>query len=346
MRNTTLIGDHENPAPIRLATGMQGKRQVSRDLARKRDAGGRGVSVIVPHYGAVDHAQKLVDRLQRQVLRRPCEIIIVDDCSPTPFPAISGVRLCRRLSNGGFGSAVNAGVALAKYENLLILNSDVEINQSFVEELASTAELRPGHILGPRVINTQRAVEYTARRFPRRRHYIAEWLEPLARFRSTMAWHRAVGHDIRVVTGHDFDADWLVGCALFASRQAFLSIGGFDPHYHMNCEEVDLQLRLRARGITARYVAAINCRHESGSSSGGAITRRGRLCASRLAYVEKWNGRRARFELQVALTLATGVNTLWRVARRLARRPVRPIEQARLELSLIWQPTKALRPKP
>jgi len=311
------------------------------NAARATQSSGRttGVSVVVPHYGDPITSRHVVEQLQIQETDRPYEIIVVDDCSPRPFPQIDGVRTIRRTTNGGFGSAVNTGARLACHPHLLILNSDLEIDPTFLEALAATADRGPA-VLGPRVLTLDGHVAPTARRFSRRRHHLVEWLEPLARFRTTAAWHRAVGHDNRIYADTDFYADWVVGCALMLPRRLFLDVGGFDPRYRMNCEEVDLQRRLRDWGVGVRYVASVICRHESGASSGSVIARQRQLCASRLAYVEKWDGRKARYELQIALTLATAVNTLWRIFRRLARRPVQPIEQTRLELSLIWRPSQ------
>ena len=65
---------------------------------------------------------------------RAARVVVVDDASPQPIDAEDlpdGVELLRREANGGFGAAVNTGLAaLAQtpaIEHALVLNSDLEI---------------------------------------------------------------------------------------------------------------------------------------------------------------------------------------------------------------------------
>jgi N-acetylglucosaminyl-diphospho-decaprenol L-rhamnosyltransferase len=112
----------------------------------------------------------------------------------------------------------------------------------------------------------------------------------------------------------------------------FRAVGGFDERFFMNAEEVDLQRRLRDRGLASVVLAEPVVVHEGGGSSDPERRRRW-LVASRLAYADKWGGRR---RLQAALTGATMVNLAWNTGRRLAGRDVQPIRTARHELDLIF----------
>ena len=94
------------------------------------------VSVVIPHYGHPTPALALIDQLRPQ---SPHEIIVADDHSPTPFPETPGVMVVRRASNGGFGSAVNAGAARASGDVLLVLNSDLDVSPTFVADLVAAA---------------------------------------------------------------------------------------------------------------------------------------------------------------------------------------------------------------
>ena len=72
---------------------------------------------------------------------------------------------------------------------------------------------------------------------------------PLARLRHLPVLHELVGHDTLADNTHTEVADWVVGAAMLLPRQAFAAVGGFDSRFHMNSEEVDLQLRLRQLGL-------------------------------------------------------------------------------------------------
>jgi N-acetylglucosaminyl-diphospho-decaprenol L-rhamnosyltransferase len=291
-----------------------------------------GLSVIIPHHGDAGQTLKLVRALKSQRTSCVVQIIVSDDCSPARFPETQGVRLTRRESNGGFGSAVNAGAALAEHDLLLVLNSDVEIEDTFVDDLMSAAAPWMPAVVSPWVISPDGHAAWTGRHFPRARHQFVEWLVPLARWRDRPALHEAVGHDTRAVESVTTAVDWVVGAAMLLPTDEFLAVGGFDERFFMNSEEVDLQRRLRQRGLPSVVLGSPTLLHEGGGSSSDSARRRGWLVRSRLEYAGKWGGRR---RLTTALVVATAVNLVWNSGRRLLGRPVHPWATARHELSML-----------
>lgn len=289
------------------------------------------MSVVVPHYGPADAALATVRALREQVTHRAVQVVVVDDGSPEPFPDVPGVDVVRRAANGGFGSAVNTGVEAASHPLLLVLNSDVQIGPTFVEDLADAAAPWLPAVVGPLVVDAHGEPAWTARHFPTVTHQTVEWLTPLARFRDHRPLHEAVGHDTRAVEGSVVPVDWLVGAALLLPTEAFRAVGGFDERYFMNSEEVDLQRRLRDLGVPSVFVGTVALTHEGGGSSDPQVRRRW-LVESRMRYAERWGGSR---RLRAALTAATAANALANTARRLAGRPVDPVATAREELRLV-----------
>lgn len=298
-----------------------------------------GVSVVVPHFGSAQPTNVLVDRLLAQDTRHALQIIVSDDHSPAPFPERDGVLVSRRQANGGFGAAANSGAKEAEHELLLILNSDVVIDSRFIEDLVAAATPWMPAVVSPRVTGLDGHEVWTGRHFPTVRHQCVEWLTPLARWRDRRRLHEAVGHDTRVREGVGTAVDWVVGAVLLLPTAEFLAAGGFDERFFMNCEEIDLQRRLRERGIPSVALGAPVALHEGGGSSDSA-RRRAWLVESRLRYAEKWGHRRG---LVVALVGATVVNFAWNSVRRLLGRPIRPVHTLRAELSLLRQPELAMR---
>src|SRR5437763_626084 len=47
--------------------------------------------------------------------------------------------------------------------------------------------------------------------------------------------------------------EWLSGAVLAARRTAFEAVGGFDERFFMYCEDTDLCVRLRDRGLGVWY---------------------------------------------------------------------------------------------
>lgn len=292
-----------------------------------------GVSVVIPHYGDPEPTRALIADLVANEAP-PREIIVSDDHSPEPFPAMPGVVVVRRETNGGFGSAVNAGAAVATGELLLILNSDLRVPPTFLGAfLAAAAPWQPC-VAGPRLVAPDGTADPSARRFPVVSHQVVEWLTPLARWRDSLAWHTAVGHDVRAgAATSTAPTDWLVGAALLLPLATFRAIGGFDERYFMNSEEVDLQRRLRDWGLPSVFCPTVSVTHVGGGSSDPAL-RRSWVVTSRLTYADKWGGL---LRLRLGLSAATAVNLGWNSLRRLRGVDVRPWHTAADEWSLTWK---------
>lgn len=293
------------------------------------------VSIVIPHYGNPAPTLELARNLLNQAEPScPIQIVVVDDCSPTPFPTDTpGVEVVRQARNGGFGSSVNAGVRISRGDLLLILNSDLEIPTSFVSDLVSASLPWMPAVTSPRVVDRAGKEMWTGRQFPRIRHQATEWLVPLARARSHGHLNRAIGRDARAHdAGGDTAVDFVVGAAMLVPRSVFTAAGGFDERFFMNSEEADLQRRLRQEGVISVALHHPVVVHEGGGSS-DPNRRRAWIVASRLKYAEKWGHPRA---LRAALTGATGINLLWNGMRQLAGRDVKAPDILRNELKLIW----------
>lgn len=286
------------------------------------------VSVVVPHHGDPAPTLALVEQLLAQT--HPVQVVVADDASPVPFPAVDGVEVVRRATNGGFGANVNSGAAAATGDAMLVLNSDLDLEPTFVADMVAAARTHPRCVLAPRMVDEHGTEAWVGRDFPRVRHQVAAWLTPLARFRGTTAWHRAVGHDVRAHRA-EREVDWVVGAAMWIPMADFRAVGGFDERFFMNSEEVDLQRRLRERGLRVVALGSPTVVHAGGGSSPSGSRRRW-LVEGQLAYADKWGSRRA---LQAALLAATGVNLAVNAVRRATGVEVRPVEVARTEMSMI-----------
>lgn len=101
------------------------------------------VSIIIPNY----NGQKLLSLYLPKVIQAANggEIIVVDDASPdndvdylkSNFPSVKIVAL---KTNQRFAAACNAGVAIAKGEIVVLLNSDVEPTKAFLQPLLKPFE--------------------------------------------------------------------------------------------------------------------------------------------------------------------------------------------------------------
>lgn len=293
------------------------------------------VSVVIPHFGDPAPTRALVRSLKGQ---GQAEVIVVDDCSPTPLGPVDGAIVLTNARNGGFGTTVNAGAAAANSDLMLVLNSDLEVSPDFVAELTSASiDLQPA-VVSPHVVSPSGHEQWVGRHFPSVRAQAIEWLTPLARFREERWWHEGVGHDTRCAPGEVVNVDWVVGAVMLIPLEEFRAIGGFDEGFHMNSEEVDLQRRLRRRGVPSHYLGTVTAIHEGGGSSDPTRRRRW-LVQSRLRYAQKWRG--SALPTQLVLSLMSIVNAGFNAVRHAAGTEVNPLAVLREELGYVWVPPES-----
>lgn len=270
------------------------------------------ISVIIPFYGDPQPTRALIDALGRQRIDGDLQIIVADDCSPTPFPVGPGYEVVRRKTNGGFGSAVNSGVEHATGDVLLVLNSDLSLGDTFVTQFVDAAEPWQPAVCAPRVVEP-RGDNAVANRWPKVRHHLVEWLEPLARWHGTATMSRLLGHDVRMWgVAQDMPTDWLIGACLLIPTSYFREVGGFDETFFMNSEECDLQRRLADIGVGRVYLPQISVEHGAGGSSDPA-KRIGWVVDSWVRYQRKWGHPRS---LRLGLLAVSVLNLVWNVGRR------------------------------
>lgn len=310
------------------------------------------ITVVIPHYGDVGTTQRLLRDLAAQTGVGTLPVVVVDDASPERFrptdvpmpeeaPAEGSeqrgpdraeirVEVVQRDSNGGFGSAVNTGLARVGTPWALVLNTDLELPPDVVERLDPERLPETPAVVAPRVVGTDGAPQWVGRRFPTVGQQAIEWLTPLARFRDSRRWHEAVGHDTASAGSGTRPVDWVMGAAMLLPVEAVREVGGFDERFFMNGEEVDLQRRLREAGVRSWVLGDVEVRHLGGGSS-DPLRRRRWLVASRFRYARKWGGEA---RLRAALRAATLVNFCHQLLRRAAGREVAPWRVLREEWSL------------
>lgn len=290
------------------------------------------VSAVIPHYGPLQSTLQLIELLQQQTFDGEIEIIVSDDNSPEPFPLVNGVKVVHRTANGGFGTNVNTGAEQATGQWLMILNSDLELSPTFVEEMLNAVKKQPQPaIYSPQVVGHQGECQWVARKFPSTFIHAWNWFTPVARFRDTNWWHRLAGHDVRAKDGKTLTVDWLMGACLMLPTRIFREVGGFDERFFMNSEEVDLQKRLGDRGYPAIFLGDVKVTHEGGGSS-ESTKRRHWLTTSHFIYEAKWNKRRTLNPTLIAVSL---LNFGFNIARSMRNKQVKPIQILSEELGYL-----------
>jgi GT2 family glycosyltransferase len=188
------------------------------------------------------------------------EIMVVDNHSQ-PHPQAGrlrrwpGVSLRRWARNHGFAQAVNEGCRLSRGRWFLLLNPDMTVNASFLQDVLALAgrleseEPRAG-IVGFQLRHADGSRQYSSGPFPTLGGTLARLAMPRWRRKySRLSMHRRS----RV--------PWVTGCCLLVRRDCFRDLGGLDEDFFLYYEDVDLCNRARARDWSVCFEPTLRVIH-------------------------------------------------------------------------------------
>lgn len=90
------------------------------------------LSIIIPYYDRPEYIKKLMNKLSSQ-LTNEVEVIIVDDCSPTPLDYPNVIRL--ETNSGGASIPRNVGIDNAKGKYIAFIDSDDMVSDDYIQTI-------------------------------------------------------------------------------------------------------------------------------------------------------------------------------------------------------------------
>lgn len=229
------------------------------------------VGVVTVSYGSQDVLTGFLASVPA-ASTRPSYVVVTDNLtapdSPVPhLVATAHAHYAPMESNVGYGTAMNAGVALlpSDIQWVLLSNPDVVLAPGMIDELVRVAK-RDELIaaVGPALLTSDGEIYPSARSVPSLRTgvghalFVNLWVEN--------PWTRAYRND-RATLAVERDAGWLSGACLLVRRELFEQIGGFDPGYFMYFEDVDLGYRFGKAGYRNVYAPSAVAVHSGAHST-------------------------------------------------------------------------------
>jgi GT2 family glycosyltransferase len=220
------------------------------------------LSVVIVNYRQWDDTYGLVRQLagSPSMRRGAVEIIIVDNHSQ-PHPLMTklrrmpGVSLRRWGRNHGFARAVNEGCRLSRGQWFLLLNPDMTVTDTFLDEVLgladrlSAADGRAG-VIGFQLRHSDGSRQYSAGPEPTLGGTLAGMAMPRCRrkyYRLSMSRRRRV--------------PWVTGCCMLLRRDCVQDLGGLDEDFFLYYEDVDLCRRARERGWSVWFDPSLRVVH-------------------------------------------------------------------------------------
>ncbi|RYD97151.1 MAG: glycosyltransferase family 2 protein [Sphingobacteriales bacterium] len=221
----------------------------------------QGLSVVIPNYNGISLLPETLPTVfdALRTLPFPSEVIVSDDASTDGSPEwveahYPDVRIVRAEKNGGFSRTANRGVAAARHELVLLLNSDVKLTPGYFDAQLPFFEKPDTFGTMGRIVGWEDDVVQEGAKYP----YF---------------------HGVKIKTSGNYlledEADmrdglesiYLSGANMLFRRSYYDAVGGlnelFSPFY---VEDYELCLRAWRSGYTCYYVHASVCRHRTSST--------------------------------------------------------------------------------
>jgi N-acetylglucosaminyl-diphospho-decaprenol L-rhamnosyltransferase len=229
------------------------------------------LSSVVVSYRSRDVLPDCLTALASQTRELTAETVVVDNASgdgmaealARQFPA---VRVIENPDNVGYARAVNQGIAATRGDLVLVMNPDCVLQPGALSELVGHLRShQQAGVVGPKILNPDGTLEYSARSFPDHftflfnRYSLLTRLFPGNRFSRRYLlsdWDRAAAREV----------DWLSGACLLVRRAAIERVGPMDEAFFMFNEDVDWCRRMKLGGWAVVCVPAAVAVHHVGAS--------------------------------------------------------------------------------
>ena len=216
------------------------------------------VSVVIPNFNGIAFLDSVLASLEGQTLNN-FEVILVDNgstdgsCSfvTANYP---WVHLIELSENFGFCGAVNAGIRAAKAPYVLLLNTDTEVKEDFVEEmLAAIRRHKNAFSCGARMVQ----------------YHDRDKLDDVGNYYCALGWSfaRGRGKDIHAYETEDRIFSACAGAAIYR-KKILEKIGYFDEEHFAYLEDTDIGYRARIYGYENWYAPKAIVYHVGSGTSG------------------------------------------------------------------------------
>lgn len=242
------------------------------------------VSIVIPCFNNAMLTRQCLKNLHENTDPRIYEIIIVDDASTDATMTIesspdSWIRVVHNSENMGFGMSCNEGAGIARSEIVIFLNNDAFVMPNWLEPLlrcfdedSSIGAVQPKLVSPSGFISDAGGLV----------------------FADGKAWSYGKGKNVvdAPLLNTRRSIDYVSGACLAVRREAFNSVGGFDPIFApAYYEDTDLSFALQKNGWELLYEPASLVVHIEGATAGNDTGRgiKKYQAVNEAKFKEKWD---------------------------------------------------------
>lgn len=224
------------------------------------------IDIIIPNYNGLAHLPTCLNALRRQTRRDFCVVVVddgsTDDSCELLRRSYPEAQVIVQPRNRGFAAAVNAAFEATGGEYVVLLNNDTEAHPRWLEQLVGALERYPEYAFAASKLML----------FDRRDH-----LHSAGDFYGANGVPGSRGVWQPDAPAYNVMQEVFGACAGAAAyRRVVLEALSehrqvFDEDLVMYCEDVDLNLRARLRGLRTLYVPQAVVYHRLSATGGGTL---------------------------------------------------------------------------
>ncbi len=223
------------------------------------------LSIVIASWNTRELLRGLLLSIDKHRPGFPCEVIVVENGSSdgsrdTVAREFPWVTLRANERNLGYARANNLGYACASGELVLLLGSDTVILDDSLTRMAEYLRTHPDTgAVSCRLLNADRTVQHSCRRFPRLRDGVLTYLslDRLASFYNMEGFNYYQTQEV----------EQPAATCLILRRTAIEAVGLFDERFSILYNDVDLCMRIRQRGWKIVYLAEAEVIHHGSQST-------------------------------------------------------------------------------
>lgn len=217
------------------------------------------LSIIIINYKTKELTANCLNSLFYLPNPETREIILIDNASNDGSAEYlenkfgNKIKLIKNDRNLGFAGANNQGATFAQGDYLIFLNSDTIVNQNFWSPCIDVIQNNKGiAIVSPRLKLPDGSYQKASFGiFPSFWNLLTQKTKK----------------EIKINTAQNFqEVDWVSGCSLIIKKDVFEKIGGWDDHFFLYYEDIDICKTARKYGYKSAVVNNTKIIHLGGQS--------------------------------------------------------------------------------
>jgi GT2 family glycosyltransferase len=221
------------------------------------------VAVVILNWNGKSWLEKFLP----SVIRHSTEALIfvadnasTDDSVEFLISNYPNISIIRNTSNSGFAGGYNQALKSVKADYYILLNSDVEVSENWIQPLIRTMETDKSiAACMPKILdyNNRSRFEYAGASGG----FMDNYGYPFCRGRIFDSLEEDVHqHDTTI------EIFWATGACMFVRASAFWEVNGFDEDFFAHMEEIDLCWRLKNKGYKIFSVPESEIYHVGGGT--------------------------------------------------------------------------------